>query len=72
VVFTGYSGSSTNKIDRHDITKILLKVALITITPNLQPLVMFKQYDKRLSVTVTCGRSMAISTNKTDWQNIQM
>jgi hypothetical protein len=28
--------------------------------------------DKRLSVTVTCGRSMAISTNKTDWQNIQM
>ena len=24
----GYSGFSTNKIDRHDITKILLKVAL--------------------------------------------
>ena len=26
------SGSSTNKTDRHDITKILLKVALNTIT----------------------------------------
>ena len=26
--------SSTNKTDRHDITKILLKVALNTITPN--------------------------------------
>ena len=35
VVFSGYSGSSKNKIDRHDITKILLKVVLNTITPNL-------------------------------------
>jgi hypothetical protein len=26
--------SSTNKTDRHDITKILLKVALISINPN--------------------------------------
>ena len=33
VVFSGYSGSSTNKIYRHDITEILLKVALHTITP---------------------------------------
>jgi hypothetical protein len=30
VVFYGYSGSSTNKTDRHDITEILLKVALNT------------------------------------------
>jgi hypothetical protein len=32
VVFSGYS---TNKIDRHDITEILLKVALNTINQNL-------------------------------------
>ena len=31
VGFSGYSGSSTNEIDRHDMTKILLKVALNTI-----------------------------------------
>ena len=38
VVFSGYSGSSANKTDRHDITEILLKVALNTINqtkPNL-------------------------------------
>jgi hypothetical protein len=34
VVFSGYSFSSTNKTDRYDITEILLKVALNTITPN--------------------------------------
>jgi len=28
--------SSTNKTDRHDITEILLKVALNTINPNLK------------------------------------
>jgi hypothetical protein len=28
VVFSGYSVSSTNKTDRHDISEILLKVAL--------------------------------------------
>jgi hypothetical protein len=35
VVFSGYSGSSTNKPERHDIPEILLKVALniITLTP---------------------------------------
>jgi len=31
VGFSGYSGSSINKTDRHDITEILLKVALNTI-----------------------------------------
>ena len=31
VVFSGYSGSSTNKTDRDDITEIVLKVALNTI-----------------------------------------
>jgi hypothetical protein len=31
---TGIPVSSTNKIDRHDITEILLKVALNTIKPN--------------------------------------
>ena len=32
VVFSGTPVSSTNKADRHDITEILLKVALKTIT----------------------------------------
>jgi len=32
LVFSGYSVSSTHKTDRHDITEILLKVALNTIT----------------------------------------
>ena len=32
VVFSGYSGSSTNKTDRHDKTEILMKVALNTIS----------------------------------------
>jgi len=35
VVFTRYSVSSTNKTDRHDITGILLKVTLNTITLTL-------------------------------------
>ena len=35
VVISGYSVSSTNKIDRHDITEILLKVAFNTITPTI-------------------------------------
>ena len=32
VVFSGYSGFPTNKTDRHDITEILLKVSLNTLT----------------------------------------
>ena len=32
----GTSVSSTNKTDRHDITEILLKVALNTITQHIQ------------------------------------
>jgi hypothetical protein len=32
VFFSGYSGSSTNKTDCHDITEILLKVSLNTLT----------------------------------------
>ena len=35
VVFSGYSASSINKTDRHDITDILLKVALNTMTPTI-------------------------------------
>jgi hypothetical protein len=31
VVFSGYSGLSTNKTDGHDIVEILLKVALNTM-----------------------------------------
>ena len=31
VIFSGNSVSSTNKIDRHDTTEIVLKVALSTI-----------------------------------------
>ena len=36
VIFSGFSVSSTDKTDRHDITEILLKVALctLTLTPN--------------------------------------
>jgi hypothetical protein len=34
VVFSGSSVSSNNKTDRHDITEILLKVALNTIKTN--------------------------------------
>jgi hypothetical protein len=34
LVFHGTPISSTNKTDRHDITEILLKVALNTINPN--------------------------------------
>ena len=34
VVFFWYSGFLHQKTDRHDITEILLKVALNTITPN--------------------------------------
>jgi hypothetical protein len=33
VIFSGHSVSTTNKTDRHDITEILLKVALSTIKP---------------------------------------
>jgi len=33
-VFSDIAVSSTNKTDRHDIAKILLKVALYTINPN--------------------------------------
>jgi hypothetical protein len=35
VVFSWYSGSFTNKTDRHDIAEILLKVALNTIKTKL-------------------------------------
>ena len=35
LVFSGYSGSYTNKTDCHDIVEILLKVALNTITLTL-------------------------------------
>jgi hypothetical protein len=38
VVFSGYSGSSTNKNDSHDITEILLKVLLETISPRVDHL----------------------------------
>ena len=33
VVFSGYTGVSNNKTDRHDITEILLNVSLNTTTP---------------------------------------
>jgi hypothetical protein len=44
VVFSGYSGFSTNKTDCHNITEILLKVVLNTINLNLDD-----------TVTVTAG-----------------
>ena len=34
VVFSGYTGSSSNETDRHDITEMLLKVALSTMHPH--------------------------------------
>jgi hypothetical protein len=37
-----FSGSSTNKTDRHNITETLLKVALNTIKPTNQPLKVHK------------------------------
>jgi hypothetical protein len=36
VIFSGYSVSSTNKTDLHDIAEILLKVALNTISLTLE------------------------------------
>ena len=36
VVFSGYTGVSNNKTDRHDITEIFLNVALNTTTPTAQ------------------------------------
>jgi hypothetical protein len=41
MVFTGYSVSSINKIDNHDITEILLKVALNTINQT-KPKILFQ------------------------------
>jgi len=42
VVFSGTPVSSTNKTDNHDITEILLKVVLNTITLNMRQML----YDK--------------------------
>jgi len=39
--------SSTNKTDRHDITQILLKVALNTITLTLTPMRLKIQYKQK-------------------------
>jgi len=38
VVLVGHTASSTNKTDHHDITEILLKVALNTTDQTNQPL----------------------------------
>jgi hypothetical protein len=45
VVFSWYSGFSTNKTDRHDITEILLKVALSNL--NQQTRSIFPEIDMR-------------------------
>jgi len=50
VVFSGYSISSTNKTDRHDITEILLKVVLNTINHQTNPLY-FLSFDLQLLIT---------------------
>jgi hypothetical protein len=39
VVFSGYSGFSTNKTDHHDKAEILLKVALNTINHKPQTII---------------------------------
>jgi len=46
---------STNKIDRHNITEILLKVALNTITPN-------PQFMTKLQKDFSTTHSLAYST----------
>jgi len=48
VVFFGTTVSSTNKIDRHDIFEILLKVVLNTITQHIPPLTILQ--NTRVSV----------------------
>ena len=55
VVFSGYSGCSTNKIDRHDITKILLKVALSTIKQTYKQTVIIWICIERLVMHIICS-----------------
>jgi hypothetical protein len=60
VVFSGTPVSSTNTTDCHDITEILLKVALNTIKPNQTILLLFHKVDyiyyvKIGTVTVSNG-----------------
>jgi hypothetical protein len=57
--FSWHSGPSTNKTDRHDITEILLKVALNTIT--LTPL---KAYRKHINERWKEVTALAPSTMK--------
>jgi hypothetical protein len=47
MVFSGFSGSPTNKPDRHDRTEIFLKVALNTI-----PLIKKKEINDYLKVVI--------------------
>jgi hypothetical protein len=47
VVFSFPQFSSTNKTDRHDITEILMKDALITMVPNQsKPIILPRLYGK--------------------------
>jgi hypothetical protein len=55
-----YSGSSTNKTDRHDITEILLKVALNTIKPTMFNGKWLKHIWKR----TLCHRRLAVASEK--------
>jgi hypothetical protein len=51
VVSPGIPVSSTNKTDRHDITEILLKVTLNTITPSMESNIIFAVLSKMKVLT---------------------
>jgi hypothetical protein len=53
MVFFGTLVSSTNKTDCHDITEILLKVALITIRPNKSYNKISNTYNKPVGILLT-------------------
>ena len=72
VVFPGPSVSSTNKTDRHDITEILLKVALntITIISNKRvPYIFMSIYLYRVMVMVMVIFSYFVAVSFIGWRN---
>ena len=52
MVFSGTPVSSTNKTDRHDLTEILLKVALNTITLTLTLLVLVDGKNSNIIIAI--------------------
>ena len=60
--FSWHSGPSTNKTDRHDITEILLKVALNTITPT--PLKAYRKHINERSQNKVTKIELTLKTNR--------